>query len=182
MANLRTCSRCKSTIDESYFSINRKKELYKTCDTCRNRNKKTNNIEIKVESESDAEKLEEEWMTTFYKENKYPSYGEVVEIIKSDLTLFSEYGEFNHTLLNKMWDGMVSVGSKGDEDKIKVIGRLINERGGFWAMTCNHSVFIIVLRHFLKKSDQNDIIRNTILLNSYKHIENLWHGIGEWKR
>ena len=40
MANLRTCSRCKSTIDESYFSINRKKEYYKTCDTCRNRNKK----------------------------------------------------------------------------------------------------------------------------------------------
>ena len=120
MANLRTCSRCKCTIDESYFSINRKKEYYKTCDNCRNRNKKTNNIEIKVESESDAEsaeKLEEEWMTTFYKEHKYPSYEEVVEIIKSDLTLFSEYGEFNHTLLNKIWDEM---GAKGNEEKIKL--------------------------------------------------------------
>ena len=43
-------------------------------------------------------------MKTFYKEHKYPSYEEVVEIIKSDLNLFSEYGEFNYSLLNKTWD------------------------------------------------------------------------------
>ena len=55
--------------------------------------------------------------TTFYKEHKYPSYEEVIEIIKSDLTLFSEYGEFNHTLLNKIWDEM---GAKGNEEKIKL--------------------------------------------------------------
>ena len=29
MANLRTCSRCKCTIDETYFSINRKKNIIK---------------------------------------------------------------------------------------------------------------------------------------------------------
>ena len=106
-------------------------------------------------------------MNTAYKENRYPSYEEVVEIIKSDSNLFSEYGEFNHTLLNKIWDDMFN------EEKHKVIGRLVNERGGFWAMTCNHSVFINVLRHLLKKSDQNDIIRNTISSNSCKHLDNL---------
>ena len=36
MSNLRTCARCKSNIDVSYFSLNRKKQLYKTCDNCRN--------------------------------------------------------------------------------------------------------------------------------------------------
>ena len=35
-----TCSRCKSTIDISYFGINRQNEPHKTCDNCRNRNKK----------------------------------------------------------------------------------------------------------------------------------------------
>ena len=39
MANLRKCTRCKSEIDVSYFGLNRKKELYKTCDNCRNKNK-----------------------------------------------------------------------------------------------------------------------------------------------
>ena len=33
---LRTCSRCKSTILLKYFEINRKGELYKLCNNCRN--------------------------------------------------------------------------------------------------------------------------------------------------
>ena len=36
---LRTCSRCHSTIDISYFSMSRKKERYKTCDNCRKKPK-----------------------------------------------------------------------------------------------------------------------------------------------
>ena len=39
MATLRTCSGCKSTVDISYFGMNRKKEPYKTCENCRNRKK-----------------------------------------------------------------------------------------------------------------------------------------------
>ena len=42
MANLRKCSRCKSEIDISYFGMNRKKEPYKTCDSCRNKKKTIN--------------------------------------------------------------------------------------------------------------------------------------------
>ena len=34
---LRTCSRCHSTKLESYFGINKKGELYKLCDNCRNK-------------------------------------------------------------------------------------------------------------------------------------------------
>ena len=41
MANLRECTRCKSTIDISYFGMNRKNEPYKTCDNCRNKTNKT---------------------------------------------------------------------------------------------------------------------------------------------
>lgn len=39
MANLQKCSRCKSTIDISFFGLNRKKEPYKTCDNCRSKKK-----------------------------------------------------------------------------------------------------------------------------------------------
>lgn len=39
MANLKTCSRCKSNIDISFFGLSRKKEPYKTCDNCRNKKK-----------------------------------------------------------------------------------------------------------------------------------------------
>ena len=35
VAELRKCSRCHSTIDISYFGVNKKKEPYKTCDNCR---------------------------------------------------------------------------------------------------------------------------------------------------
>ena len=34
---LRTCSRCHSTKLESYFGFNKKGELYKLCDNCRNK-------------------------------------------------------------------------------------------------------------------------------------------------
>ena len=40
MANLRKCSCCKSEIDISFFGVNRKKEPYKTCDTCRSNKQK----------------------------------------------------------------------------------------------------------------------------------------------
>ena len=35
MTELRKCSRCTSTIEIKYFSVNRKGEYFKTCDTCR---------------------------------------------------------------------------------------------------------------------------------------------------
>ena len=50
MANLQQCSRCKSTIDISFFGLNRKKEPYKTCDNCRNKNK--NRVNEKQEKDS----------------------------------------------------------------------------------------------------------------------------------
>ena len=40
MANLQKCSRCKSTIDISFFGLNRKKEPYNTCEKCRSMKKK----------------------------------------------------------------------------------------------------------------------------------------------
>ena len=35
MTELRKCSRCTSTVEIKYLSVNRKGEYFKTCDTCR---------------------------------------------------------------------------------------------------------------------------------------------------
>ena len=48
---LRTCSRCHSTILERYFGINKKGELYKVWDNCRN---KTNAVRTKKREEIKA--------------------------------------------------------------------------------------------------------------------------------
>ena len=49
MAELRQCSRCKSTIEIKYFSINRKGEHYKCCDRCReNKQKYISNNKEKI--------------------------------------------------------------------------------------------------------------------------------------
>jgi hypothetical protein len=50
MANLQQCSRCKSTIDISFFGLNRKKVPYKTCDNCRNKRTKANIVDVQVPS------------------------------------------------------------------------------------------------------------------------------------
>ena len=39
MPELRKCSRCRSTILSTYFTKNRKGELFKTCDKCRGKRK-----------------------------------------------------------------------------------------------------------------------------------------------
>jgi len=44
--SLRKCSRCHSTKLESYFSFNKKGELYKLCDICRIKNEKYD-LEVK---------------------------------------------------------------------------------------------------------------------------------------
>ena len=44
MTNLQECTRCKSTIDISYFGMNRKHEPYKTCYNCRDKNQKTRKL------------------------------------------------------------------------------------------------------------------------------------------
>jgi len=281
MANLRKCSRCKSEIDISYFGMNRKKEPYKTCDTCRSKRKPSNNTdkgisrfdisdehyadvdkELRAKYEKEFQKdsrdhtmnifseeeqidryaqmlmfwdtnrpvchnlddiisdprqaakyfyisdmrsqLNEAIMTKFdsrvqkligdkYKElvethneklavekftkrNKYPTFQDMLIMLSKpeDVHVYAEYGELNHEWMKKIWDDI------HNEEKIKVVGKLINKRGGFQAMTQNHAALIKVVQHFLKQDKLNDIDAMTIQYNIYKGVERAWHGIGEW--
>ena len=112
----------------------------------------------------------------FTKRNKYPKYNEVIKIISDKLDVYAEYGGFNHEWMNKIWDDI------NNEKKIRVIGNLINSRGGFQAMSKNHGTLMIVVRHFLKKEKPTDIDNMIILQSIYKGVERAWDGIGDWKR
>jgi len=112
----------------------------------------------------------------FTKRNKYPKYNEVVKIISDKLDVYAEYGGCSHEWMGKIWNDI------NNEKKIRVIGNLINGRGGFQAMSKNHTALVMVVRHFLKKEKLTDIDNMIILQSIYKGVERAWDGIGDWKR
>ena len=66
MAMLQKCSRCKSTIDVSYFSISRKNEYFKTCDNCRTKSreskaKQCQQLDVKPLKRTDTDFVDEEF-------------------------------------------------------------------------------------------------------------------------
>ena len=174
MANLRKCSCCKSEIDISYFGINRQKEPYTTRDTCRSNKQKKRDALKRTDVDFIDKCINDELsVERFLTDNEYPCYDQVVQLIGNNLAMFSEYGEFNHNMMNKIWNDIHNT------DKLKVIGRLINDRGGFTAMTNNHGALMTVVRHYLKQNRSAN--SNTIQGHIYCAIERAWDGIGEWK-
>jgi len=63
MSNLKTCSRCNSTLDKSFFGVNRKKQLYKTCVTCRGKPAKQTDTK-----KNDVDQVENEIAELYRKE------------------------------------------------------------------------------------------------------------------
>ena len=72
---------------------------------------------------------------------QYPSYKYVSnELMKFDMTIGAEYGEFNHEYLKIVWENM------NDETIIKTCGENINHRGGFTALQTNYYAFLHVMK------------------------------------
>ena len=104
---------------------------------------------------------------------KYPSYDYVSnELMKFDMKLDAEYGEYNHEYLKIIWENI------DDENIIKTCGENINQRGGFTALQANYYAFLHVMR--LAVSGSADKYRESFI--DTKHtISRNWDGIGEWR-
>ena len=69
---LKQCSRCNSTILLKYFEVNRKGELFKTCNNCRNNDKKYKDSHLAETKQYRESRKEErlEYDKTYREENK----------------------------------------------------------------------------------------------------------------
>ena len=112
----------------------------------------------------------------FIKSYTYPSYEEVINLIRGNVAMCAEYGELNHKWMEKMYNDIF------DKSKVKVIGKLINKRGGMTAMDENFSTFMKVVRNLLKRvQGKTNEELNIIQCNIYNEINTAWDNIGSWR-
>ena len=130
-------------------------------------------IDLKKDFEIEQENLDiQEFVSTY----PYPSYDEVIDLIKGNVAMYAEYGVFNHSMMEKMYCNIL------DKERVKVIGKLIYNRGGMTAMNENFSAFMVVVRHLLRKMEnKNDFELNAIQYNVYNEINKAWDRIGLWR-
>ena len=125
---------------------------------------------------------------SFIKNNPYPNYEEVMELLitharetkseyarRETLNMISEYGRHNHEWMKEIYENIM------DEKLIKENGEKINERGDKLAMVYNFDVLCYVLCY---KTDRLKIKCNAVVDIYYPiktQISECWHGIGEWR-
>ena len=119
----------------------------------------------------------------FIKDNPYPSYEQVIEIIKNDKTMediyldmLAEYGEQNHQWIKEIYENIMK------EELVKHNGNSINERGGMTTMHCNYYTVISVLRYLIQqRAPMKDYDVNLIWYNIRNILSSSWNNIGDWK-
>ena len=103
---------------------------------------------------------------------KYPSYDYVSnELMKFDISIGAEYGEYNHEYLKIIWENI------DDEAIIKTCGENINQGGGFTALQSNYYAFLHVMR--LAVRSNTDKYRESFIDTKHTTSRN-WDGIGDW--
>ena len=125
---------------------------------------------------------------TFIKNNPYPKYEKVVEILISIpravpianlkqevFNMISEYGRDNHEWMKEIYENIM------DEKVIKENGKKINNRGGQVAMVENYYVIVHILGD---KTDELKMKHDEVVEILYPiktQISQCWDGIGEWR-
>ena len=120
---------------------------------------------------------------SFIKDNPYPSYKQVIEIIKNDKTMkdiypdmFAEYGEQNHQWIKEIYENIMK------EELVKHNGNSINERGGMTTMHFNYYTLVSVLRYLIQqRAPMKDYDVNLIWYNIRNILSSSWNNIGDWK-
>ena len=118
---------------------------------------------------------------SFIKDNPYPSYKQVIEIIKTItediyLDMFGEYGEQSHQWIKEIYENIMK------EELVKHNGNSISERGGMTAMQFNYYTLISVLRYLIQqRAPMKDYDVTLIWYNIRNILSSSWNNIGDWK-
>ena len=120
---------------------------------------------------------------SFIKDNPYPSYKQVIEIIRNDKAMkdiypdmFAEYGEQNHQRIKEIYENIMK------EELVKRNGNSINERGGMTTMHCNYYTLVSVLRYLIQqRAPMKDYDVSLIWYNIRNILSSSWNNIGDWK-
>jgi len=70
----------------------------------------------------------------FVKNNKYPSYEEMLSKLEPNIELWSEYGDVNHVCCKIIYE------NPSNRDLIIKMGKEIFNRGGMHALQINHAI------------------------------------------
>ena len=155
-----------------YITTKRGEFLARMNDVFKDRPHVIEQIQERVTELSEEEK-ENNDIKHFIKSYPYPCYDEVIKLIRGNVAMCAEYGELNHKWMEKMYNDIF------DKNKVKVIGKLINKRGGMTAMDENFSTFMIIVRNLLKRvQGKTNEELNIIQCNIYNEINTAWGNIG----
>ena len=139
-------------------------------------------------SEIDMSKVENviDKVKSFVKNNPYPNYEEVMELLltharetksayarRETLNMISEYGKHNHEWMKEIYENIM------DEKLIKENGKKINERGDKVAMVYNYDVLCYVLCCKTDKLKCNAVV--DIYYPIKTQISECWNGTGDWR-
>jgi dissimilatory sulfite reductase (desulfoviridin) alpha/beta subunit len=99
----------------------------------------------------------------FVSNNPYPSYEEILSLIKPDIEMWAEYGEPNHYFCKEIYENVTN------KEIVKKSGERIDKRGGIQAMRQNY--YVLKLASPLKKIYH---------INPARWISVSWNGVGRW--
>ena len=121
-------------------------------------------------------------MKKFIKNNPYPEYDKVIDIIKKDqilgkdfMDMNSEYGTHNHQWMKEIYENIM------DKEVVKQNGEFIYKRGSLFTMQMNYYTFIAVIKCFLQKSNMNENDKMFVHYNMKDLLSSYWDGVGEWR-
>ncbi len=110
-------------------------------------------------------------ITAFIKTHPFPSYEVVENLLKSDMSLWSEYGELNHHHVEIIYNNI------DDIEKVNKAAKAIARRGGFVALQANFYSILNILKHLVKDQQELQDIWYYVRDKLYEGFD----GVAGWK-
>ena len=93
-------------------------------------------------------KREHACIRNFCSNVSFPTHEECCAVLRDDIVLLAEYGDWNHALLKSLYEA-----SFGSEKLVKKVGELILDRGGPQALWASGHAINRIMAHLLKAAD-----------------------------